>query len=103
VRMRTAGAVSAYPSELSRSKMRRHFDVGWALSVGRASSEVVMMRSPGRPITAMSRYASYTFFTSLVAHLMASLGGVPWTALANMSTMMYFDHTSAALRLAGPS
>src|SRR5262245_16304823 len=33
---------------------------------------------------------------------MASSAGMPCTALAYMSVMMYFDTTSAALRLDGP-
>jgi len=40
---------------------------------------------------------------SAAAQATASSGRMPWIALANMSTMMYFDSASVALRLGGPA
>src|SRR5437764_3455605 len=43
----------------------------------------------------------WTFFTSSWAHFTASSAGMPCTALAYISVMMYLDTTSAALRPEG--
>ena len=45
----------------------------------------------------------WIFLTSPWAHFTASSAGVPWTAFAYISVMMYLLSTSAALRSAGPA
>jgi hypothetical protein len=46
---------------------------------------------------------AYIFTSSSWAHLTASSAGMPCTALAYMSTMMYLVTASAAARLGGPA
>src|SRR2546429_700372 len=46
---------------------------------------------------------SSDLFNSDSAHLTASSAGMPCTALAYMSVMMYFESTSWALALGGPA
>src|SRR5215212_9619550 len=44
----------------------------------------------------------YASFISFSAQATAASGDSPWTAFANMSTMMYFDCTSETFWSAGP-
>src|SRR5262249_20270928 len=46
---------------------------------------------------------AWIFLVPSFAHFTASSAGIPWAALAYMSTMMYLLSTSAALRSAGPA
>src|SRR5262245_32059569 len=55
----------------------------------------------GEPAPILSQ--PYTRLSSASAQLTASADGMPWTALAYMSVMMYLDSTSAALAPEGPA
>src|SRR5215216_4309335 len=60
-------------------------------------------RQPADASLPLSEAHAYAFVTSECAHLAACSAGMPWIALAYMSTMMYLLTTSAALRSGGPA
>src|SRR4029453_3591594 len=60
-------------------------------------------RQPADPQLPVSAAHAYALVASACAHLAASSAGMPWIALAYMSTMMYLLMTSADLRSGGPA
>jgi hypothetical protein len=92
----------------ARSEPDCEADVGSCRTQARVVSPVTVLlrRAASKlPIGVARRAPSqpYTLRTSPSAHFTASSAGMPWTALANMSTIMYLESTSAAFGPAGPA